>query len=78
MIFIGARSCDYQSFGQIYVRQLGGKLHLGGRVAKVSVCAQFMDGVIIRASVLRFYYRPSSSRQIITHGNRRRLITMIG
>ena len=48
MIFIGAQSCDYQSFGQIYVRQLGGKLHLGGRVAKVSVCAQFMDGVIIR------------------------------
>ena len=29
MIFIGAQSCDYQSFGQIYVRQLGGKLHLG-------------------------------------------------
>ena len=73
MIFIGARSCDYQSFGQIYVRQLGGKLHLGGRVAKVSVSAQFMDGVIIRPAQILL-----SPGQIITHGNRRRLITMIG
>ena len=73
MIFIGARSCDYQSFGQIYVRQLGGKLHLGGRVAKVSVCAQFMDGVIIQPAQILL-----SPGQIITHGNRRRLITMIG
>ena len=67
MIFIGARSCDYQSFGQIYVRQLGGKLHLSGRVAKVFVSAQFMDGSL--SDPLRFYYhRGKLLRMVIVAG----------
>ena len=47
MIFIGAQSCDYQSFGQIYVRQVGESCISANSVSKVSVRAQFMDGVII-------------------------------
>ena len=75
MIFIGAQSCDYQSFGQIYVRQLGGKLHLGhgGRVS--SKVSKFMDGVIIRRNRSDFIItRAKLLRMVIVA----ELITMIG
>lgn len=72
MIFIGAQSCDYQSFGQIYVRQLGESCIL---VAEECPKCPNLWTESLSEEPLRFYYHPG---QIITHGNRRRLITMIG
>lgn len=70
MIFIGAESCDYQSFVQIYVRQLA-KVASRRKSGQSGHFARFMD------SHYFFAARILLSRQIVTHGNRRRLITII-